>query len=125
MAQLTDEQKRLLSPEEQDFELRMQREDEEREARPVPLSHCPFCEQMKPRRLSDTYACDDCLDKAKNVHGEALEINNYAFDGLVTKNLVTGEIRKEPNAETEIWIGNHVGRAHAIRSGGVAVVFIR
>ena len=128
MAPLTEEQKRNLSPEDLEFNARVRREREERASRPVKLSQCPFCEEMKPRRYSDTYACDDCIGKAKNYLGEALEIGFYDLEGGLTfKNLVTGERLEEPEslARTEVYIGEHGGHVHGIRSGGVAVVFVR
>ena len=128
MAELSEEQKRVLSPAAQAAELRMQRDREEREARPVPLSLCPFCKEMKPERLDDNYACGDCIRKAKNHLGQALEIGNYEYEGcLVIKNLVTGQRMQEPESldHNEVYIEKHVGHVHAIRSGGVAVVFVR
>ena len=128
MRRLTEDDKKRLSPEDQEWLLKVFREEEERESRPVPLSLCPFCKEMKPERLDDNYACGDCIRKAKNHLGQALEIGNYEYEGcLVIKNLVTGQRMQEPESldYNEVYIEKHVGHVHAIRSGGVAVVFVR
>ena len=120
MPELTDEEKKVLSPEEQHVLLEMLREDEAREARAPEIYRCPFCKEMKPARLSPTSACTDCMDLTTNEIGERLFVNNNEQRGFTIYNTVT----KQPHEGNKVWIRTKIGRAPGIGSGGVAVEFI-
>ena len=122
MRELSDEQKKFLTPDQQKWLLGVWKEEEERESRPVELSRCPFCEEMKPRRGSDTFACYECVGMATNSRGEALTIGNYGLDSeLGIDNTVTGQ----PHEGPMVRIRGKLGKAYAMRAGGVAVVLVR